>query len=124
MSKDFTVAYVLWAKDGTIVRQGSLALLNSPLDRLTILSHLKSQAEGEAAVNWANVQCLSYDVLEPVGSALKPSYARYSCWVDQTELEQTDQVMSAVATVDEGFELTNSDALIEEVEEMLREERE
>ncbi|HEX2913226.1 MAG TPA: hypothetical protein VH186_20660 [Chloroflexia bacterium] len=118
--RDLVLAYALWAKDGRIIQQSSLALLNSSIDSLTIMSRLKEYAGLETGVDWSQVLCVSYDILEATGKG----YNRYNGWIDQSELADAEETMSAVATLSEETALTSNPAeIISEVEEILREER-
>lgn len=119
---DFVVAYVLWARDGTVIQQGSLALLQSVADPGEILGELKKQLGNELQLDRSNLGSISYTVLVPAGQG----YHRFNGWFDQAEFEASDEMLSTVATAAPEVEMTleNSDELIETVEEMLREERE
>jgi len=125
MSRDRVVAYEIWAKDGTLLRQSSLALLSGAEDSFDLPARLKEHAQSEGELDWVRVECISYAVLEPLG--LGRGYHRYNGWLDQLELEESGEVLTSVAstTVVAENELANtsSEELLETVEEILREDR-
>src|SRR5690348_12578177 len=97
VSRDRVVAYEIWTKDGTLLRQSNLALLSGIEDSFELPARLKEHAQSEGELDWARVACISYAVLEPLG--LGKGYHRYNGWLDQLELEESGEVLTSVATL-------------------------
>jgi hypothetical protein len=124
-SRDRVVTYAVWAKDGSLLRQSALALLSGSIDNLELPTRLKEHIQSEGELDWANVECISYAALEPLG--LGKGYHRYNGWLDHSELEELGEAITTVATATAPAEkelvVTSPQQLIETVEEMLREDR-
>lgn len=121
-SKDFVIAYVLWTAEGSTLLVSSFMLNGNPSDKLSIVKALKEQSNSIQPLDWSLVQAVSYNIFEPLGIG---SYSRYNCWLDKAELEEGVQVAQAtVSLVEPRAVASGSEALIEEAEEILREDRE
>ena len=123
ISKDFVVAYVLWTAEGSTLMVSSFMLNGNPSEKSAIVKALKEQSDSIQPLDWSLVQTVSYNIFEPLGIG---SYSRYNCWIDKAELEQGLPLAEAatVSLLEPVGAGGSSEALIEEAEEILREERE
>lgn len=120
-TKDFVIAYVLWTAEGSTLLVSSFMLNGHPWDKPSIMKALKEQTNSIQPLDWSLVQAVSYNIFEPLGIG---SYNRYNCWLDKAELEEGVQVAQATISLVEPVGVAGgSEALIEEVEEILREDR-
>lgn len=125
-AKDFSVAYTLWTEQGTVLYQNTFVLFGNTLSKGPIIENLKAHVTSNFPVNWAQVAAISYDIFET--GANGKGFSRYSVWIDSTELDKDGENLEAVAVIPipATIEVSPQEntAVLEAVEEILREERE